>query len=175
MLSFRRLFQFYLSLSYHGDEILVHPLHWLWYLFRQPPRSSWSFFSCAYGEYFNHFSEYWQMVGRKNALVEVLQRKKNLQLVGCNQEEVLAYYTRAKYSHAPVVVMTEISLEQVPRLLEKLTSLTIKDFVHDFLFIPCKSREDAFKLVDAIPYRLAVTYAFHDGLVIRENMEPYGN
>lgn len=159
------------TINYHGDKIVVYWLNLLKNLFGRSDLSN--FFSATYGQYFNHFSEYWQMVGAKSALLEVIQRSKPLVVQGFHLEEAIFKFVRSEYPNRYVAVFLDIAPEKVVRLLETLPGSNIKTFMSDVVCIVCKSREEIIKITKSVPENFASVFALQDGVVINSNVSLY--
>lgn len=167
--------------NYHGDEIVVYPSRLIKFLWANLMRSKFKsigitpttspFFSHAYGEYFNQFSDYWRLVGKKSALVELLQRNRSLTVQGFHFKETLLKFSRAEYPDTPVVVYFDVAADQIARLLERLPGGKIKTFMEEIVCIPCKTREEAKRLVKATPYSIGECFAAIDGIEISSNVD----
>lgn len=171
------------TFKYHGDRVVCYPkryfsllfLRLTWFISRSSTDKLFNdkfaspFFSQAYGEYFNHFSGYWQMVGKKNALLEVLQRRKSLSVIGFSLKETLCKFTRSEYPNTPVVVFFDVSAEGIARLLQRLPGSKISTFMEEVICIQCKTREEAKKIVQAAPSSVGEAFAVLDGVEIGSN------
>lgn len=148
--------------SYHKDKIRVWP--WLWFLnLFGKAGDSFCFFSESYGEYFNHFHDYWQVVGRKSAMLEVIQRQKGLLVEGRSFNEIFVDYCKSKYPDRAVVVAFDISPDSASRTLGKLQGVDAKIFLEDVIFFVFNTREEAMKLHFAIPSSLCESLVVYDG------------
>jgi hypothetical protein len=159
-----------LTFKYHGDRIVTDIKDLFLNIFRKD-RTRFSFFSESYGEYFNHFSDYWQMVGRKGALIELIRRPNKLSVKGFHLIEVLAKFTRSEFPGQPVVIMFDIQLAQIARLVEKMPGTKSTTFTKDVVVILCKHKEEAEKIVNAAPLSLGVVFAVQDGITFDSNIK----
>lgn len=160
--------------KYKGDNFLFFPYNYIQFLFskflfvknwdRHGDRHL--FFSSAYGEYFNHFRQYWQIVGKKSALIEILQRRKNVRIVGHTWKESLAKFSRSEYPDTATVIFSDIDRGALPRLLKLLGDEARLAFNEDVVCIPCANRETAKKILKATPRSMADAFVAQDGVII---------
>jgi len=162
LLTIRAYMKFSFTFSYHRDRIRVWPWLWFLHLFGKIGDSH-CFLSESYGDYFNHFSDYWQKVGKKSALLEVIQRQKGLSVEGRGLREIIVRYCAMKFPYQTSVVIFDVSMDSALRTLGNLPGFDKKVLLEDVLIFPFPHREDAMKLARAIPSSLGEMIVVHEG------------
>lgn len=127
------------------------------------------FFSTNYDIQFNSISEYWLELGKRNALIEVLVKKKQRGIHGFSFEELLQKVSTLEFGSGVGVILFNINLTSLGRTLDRFSGIDVATFKEDFVFIPVNSREEAAKIISRISPTLAEAIATDRGLIFLRN------
>lgn len=120
---------------------------------------------------FDKFSEYWMEVGKRAALIDLLAQRTSGQQgpIGYSYEEIFQKVVRVLVGPRPCVVMFDLHQENIGKFLERFPGLDRTIFLEDVIVLPAKSKEAAYKLVEAFPENFVRTIAFVDGEIFATN------
>ena len=127
------------------------------------------FFSNNYGFYFSSISQYWLEIGKKNALLEILIKQKQLGIRGYSFEEFLQKIGNLEFGHGSGVILYNVNTYTLGRITDRFPGVNISVFNEDYVIIPASSRSQAKKLLEKIPQTLAEAVAIDRGLIFDRN------
>lgn len=158
-----------LKIKSTGDELVFKLRH---YFFRNSTRHTGIFFSTRFNFHFNSYSEYWEKVGAKNALVEVIAKDKLRKVVGVSFEQMLEKAAFSEFGTGPGVIMYNINTVALGRVLARIPGSSSQTLKEDFVFIPALNRNKAVQLLRTIPHTLADCYLMDRGVIVESNSNP---
>lgn len=130
------------------------------------------FYSYNYEFSFNSFKDYWQEVGRREALIHNLTKASGrIGPKAYSEFEVIQKMAKLDLGTLPGVVLYDINLVEAYRLAERFPGINQSIFTEHLLVMPTKSREAAIALAKALPLSLVRTAAFNEGLFLTDNSD----
>lgn len=120
---------------------------------------------------FSNFSDYHYMLGKKDALVDVLLSNQNGGIKGYSFPEVIARLARMELGTSCGVILFNINYFELGRISDRFPGANLSLFKEDFVVIPAKSKEHALKILNKIPASLASSMAVQDGYIFETNEE----
>jgi hypothetical protein len=150
-----------------GDTVRLNCWVWLAGALGFSKSLNLAYHSEKYNFSFSSFSQYWEEIGKKEALAEVIAS--NLEIKGISTSEMISLAARYSFGRRPGVVLFNIDLSSVGRIKDRLPGANITPFLQSFVMIPAKNREHALKILGRIPETLAEGIAIDDGFIIDTN------
>lgn len=160
-----------MKFKYKNDTIEVDV--WLWIraaLFRLIDSPMYR--SVNYEYSFFSFADYWQEIGKRNALVQFITSRvpgkygpKYYTL-----DEVVQRIAKLDLGENPGVVLSNIDQSKINRLMHMFAGVMPHVFLRgEIIVFPANNKEAAYKLTQSIPHSIADVVAFADGHVYCSN------
>lgn len=154
-----------------NDEIVVDIWGRIKEYITRGSNTKYTCFSIKYGFYFSSVSEYWQEIGKRNALVEVIARNKTGIIHGCSFFEVLQRIAPLEFGTGIGIILYNINTYTLGRFLDRFEGVNASILNEDFVFISVDSRDKARKFIEKIPENLAEAIAVDRGIIIAKNFK----
>ncbi|HET8689121.1 MAG TPA: hypothetical protein VFM18_21125 [Methanosarcina sp.] len=150
-----------ISFNYFGDTITYS---WPWA--RSGRRR---FSSSLHARDFNHFREYWQVVGACSANLRL--GTDGAKVVGLGMHEVLAQYVKYKYPGEYIVALCDINpAAKDSSFWRKIPAQYAEQLLKDVAIFRCKSRDQMLDISLGTSTDFAVAYSFENGILVDSNL-----